>query len=375
MQKRRLMLTALVLALAMALVAGCGGGKKSATPVAGPAKSPSGTAAEAPATPSATAGQTATTPTPATATITTVPVASTELRAVKNLPLFLDDFWTQQNLKMEYREYQGGSNVSKALLNGEVDFAFSAITNVLKDKSGEMRIVALITRGPGHAVLVDSRHAAQIKSLADLKGQKVGVSDIGAGPHQTLNLALGNAGVDPSTLTILPVGLKATEIFAESKVAATVTLEPHITEAVENGSAVVLLDTRTPEGIAAVYGDPDVPWIALVTRQDVIAKNPDLVRRVVGAVVTAQNFITSAGTDDIMGKVTSAEFIGDNTKLFRGVVGANRKSFAEGGRVSRRGVELIWSSLQESGAVPQGEPVPWEQVVALEFLDSALASR
>lgn len=343
----------LVAVCAVALV-GCGGGSQTS-----PAKAPDKAAEPAQQAPA-----------PKKEAVT-VKVGSTEKTALKNLPMFLTGFGEEVGVKVEYQEYKGGSEVAKALLNGEIDMAFVAVDQVLKDKSGEFRLVSMVTNGPGQAVLVDAQYKDTIKSVKDLAGQKVGVSSLGSGPHKTLTELLTANGIDPKSVQVLPVGLNANEVLGTGKVAAMVTIEPFITLAEQSGKGVVLVDARKPEGIKAIYGTPEVPWIGLVTRTNVIKENPTTVERMVGLVAKSLKYVAQASSADVAKKAPSffKDEVGGDDAAFAKMLDGNKATFSKDGRINKEALDAQWKKLQASGAVSKEQAFPFEQMADVTFLD------
>jgi NitT/TauT family transport system substrate-binding protein len=339
-------------------LAGCGSGSPSA-----PAKSPD-KAADAPAKAAEPAAA------PKVETMT-VKVGSTEKAALKNLPMFLTGFPEAAGVKVEYQEYKGGSEVAKALLNGEIDMAFVAVDQVLKDKSGEFRLVAMVTNGPGQALLVDSKLKESIKSVKDLAGKTVGVSSLGSGPHKTLTQLLTANGIDPKSVQVLPVGNNANEVLGTGKVAAMVTIEPYITLAEQSGKGVVLVDARKPDGIKAIYGTPEVPWIGLVTKTSVIQQNPAAVERMVSLVVKSLKYMAEAQAADVAKKAPSffKEEVGGDDTAFAKMWDGNKVTFSKNGAISREALGAQWKDLQASGSVNKDQAFPFEQLTDTKFLD------
>lgn len=357
--RRRFSAVAVALCALLAVLAGCGGGAQKA-PDKAASTTPKGSAA----------GPETKAPEPTTPAVTVpVSIAGTERAAIKHLPIFMDTFGKTSGLKPEFTESSGGAQVAKALREGMADFAFMAVEHVLKDQSGEMRLLALITRFPGHTLLVDATQKDTIKSVADLKGQKVGVSSIGSGPHQALNLYLKQAQVDPNDVTVLPVGADAQQVFTEKKVVAMMALEPFASKAIMSGQAVVLVDTRKAEGVKAMYGTDEVPWVALVTRQQIIEQKPDLVQKMVSEVVQSLATLTRSDGKKVAGMVP-ADIRGEQS-LFETVFDANRDAFSPDGKMTESAVKTVWISLQETGAVPKDQALAWSSVADLSFLEKA----
>lgn len=362
MTMRRRLFTALVAVLAVAL-AGCGGtGGSSDTPAAAKAPETSAAKTEAPAAAAAPKLE-----------AVAVKVGSTEKAALKNLPMNLTGFAEAEGVKVEYQEYKGGSEVAKALLNGEIDMAFMAADLVLKDKSGEFRMVAMVTNGPGQALIVDNQYKDSIKSVKDLAGQKVGVSSLGSGPHKTLNEMLAANKVDPKTVTVIPVGLNSVEVLGTGKVAAMVTIEPYITLAEASGKGTVLVDLRSPGGIQAVYGSTEIPWIALVTRTGFIQQNPAAVERMVATVVKSLKFIAAGSAADISQKSPSffKEEVKGDEAMFTKMLEGNKSTFSKDGSFNRTALEGMWKNLQASGAVSKESSLPYDQIIDAKYWQKA----
>src|SRR5256714_12720456 len=117
--------------------------------------------------------------------------------------------------------------------------------------------------------MVATSKAGSIKSAADLKGKKLGVTDIGSGTH-TISLALlGKAGYKGSDASFVAVGAGNTFIAAikNGTIDAGMTTEPTITRLLQSGDAKVLIDLRTPESTRAALGG-DYPFIGIFAKTD-----------------------------------------------------------------------------------------------------------
>lgn len=351
---------ALTVALCVLLLvlAGCGGGNKA--PVE-----------ETSAEPQAAAPVQETKAAEPSAKIETIPVtvAGTDMIAIKHLPMFINSFGQMTGVQPKFTEFQGGSQVAKALREGQVDFAFMAVEHVLKDQSGEMKLVALVTRYPGHTLLVDVAYKDQIKTVADLKGQKVGVSTLGSGPHQTLNLLLSKSGIDPNLVTVLPVGSNAPQVFKEQKVAAMISLEPFTSQAIQSGQAYVLMDARKADGVKQLWGQDELPWVALVTRQAVIDQNADVVQKMVSEIVRSQKLLFGSSGSEVVEMVPPG--FKTDPALFVAIFEANKEAFSPNGALNESAVNVVWQSLQETGAIPKDKPLSWETVADVRFLANA----
>lgn len=113
----------------------------------------------------------------------------------------------------------------------------------------------------------------EIKSVADLKGRRVGVAGFGLLAERAARLVVAKLGLNPDKdVTLLQTGGEATRLAAlvNGSIDATVLNPPVHKRAVEAGMRVM-----------ANMAEMEIPFqnSALVTTQRFIAKNPDVMRR------------------------------------------------------------------------------------------------
>jgi len=125
----------------------------------------------------------------------------------------------------------------------------------------------------------------EIKSSADLKGKRVGVAGFGLGAHRGAQLVIAKLGLNPdSDVVMLQTGGEPTRITAlvNKSIDATVLNPPAYNRAVEAGMRVL-----------ANMEEMNFPFqsSALVTTEQFVKKNPDIVRRAMRSVVEAIHLI------------------------------------------------------------------------------------
>lgn len=298
----------------------------------------------------------------------TAKIGGTDRVSLKHLPLLISSFGEKQAVSVDLKEYSSGTNATKALLSKEVDFAFLQAEHVLRDTSGELQIIALVTRYPGSAIVVQSSYKDKIKSVADLAGMKVGVSSLGAASHQFALTLLESNNIDSKAVNIQPVGLNAPEVFSQDKVPAMVTIEPYITQVVESGQGFVLVDTRNAAGTQQVYGKSDWPWIAMVTRVDVIQNNPELVQRTTSALADSLRQIASMSIEEVVSKTPAEMFPNGDKAFFQKILTANRAQFTPDGKFSEQLMQPVWANMQKLGAVPKEQALNFTAVTNTQFI-------
>jgi NitT/TauT family transport system substrate-binding protein len=125
----------------------------------------------------------------------------------------------------------------------------------------------------------------EIKSAADLKGKRVGVAGFGLLAERAARLVISKLGLNPDKdVTLLQTGGESTRLAAliNGSIDATVLNPPIHKRAVEAGMRVM-----------ANMAEMGIPFqnSALVTSQRFIAKNPDVMRRLVKSFVEGIHLI------------------------------------------------------------------------------------
>src|SRR6201998_766685 len=112
-------------------------------------------------------------------------------------------------LSVDLVDLKGGSDALKAVLGGSADVVsgyFDHCVN-LAAKKQEMVSFVIYDRYPGLVLVVSPSHTAEIKSVKDLAGKKVGVSAPGSSTDFFLKYLLKKNGVDPASVAVIGVAL------------------------------------------------------------------------------------------------------------------------------------------------------------------------
>jgi len=165
-------------------------------------------------------------------------------------------FYKDEGLAVSIQDYPGGAKSLESLLGGSADvvcgFYDHAIQMAAQGK--DVRAFVSILRYPGLVAVSGSPSVARIE---DLKGKVVGVSAAGSSTQMFLNYLLVTHGMKPADVSVASVGLGATAIAAvtRGKVDAAIMTDPGIDLVRKQlPSAKILADTRTADGVRAIFG-------------------------------------------------------------------------------------------------------------------------
>ena len=321
--------TALALSVALALlVAACGG---AGTPA------PAGTSAAAASKAQATKPPRA-----------TVKVSIGSAASLIYLPWDLAkalNYFEDENLDVQLTYASAGTEAATALLSGSVDFTGNSLDHSIKAQiAGKpTKMVVSFAKLPGTALVVRGDLKDTVKTAKDLKGQTVGATSVGSGTHLLLTYLLNQAGlVQDKDYTFKPCGSGTMAATLDSKgAAACMNSDPFVTSYVSAGKGYVLAggDLRTEKDTTALLGGA-YQFTGAVTTQDFISKNPDVVQRVVNALVRADRYIAATPAKDIAAKLPDA-VTGTDRDLYVKALDIAKGYYSADGLVDQKGVDNV----------------------------------
>ncbi len=205
-------------------------------------------------------------------------------------------FFAQENLTVEMNAMGSSGLVNDALAAGQLDFgSTSPVVSILGTAKGTKTIMLCGLEysftdkdgKPWEAVYVVAREGEGIGKLADLRGKKVAVADIGSAYNYYLRAAMLEENVDPDKeMTIVPVPYaQMPGALTQKLVDAVVASADGYAELQKNGR-VVLISTHT--GLARLAMDVSSP---LTVNTAFLQKNPDVVVRLLRAAIRARQWM------------------------------------------------------------------------------------
>ena len=275
----------LSLALVVLIVASCGG-----TTTASPTPAASVTTATSAA------------PRPPKDQVKLPSVVSTELN-LASLVAYAKDYFGEENIEVTDFVLGTSSTLRAAMIAKEYDFGlFAFVHDPIARLAGspwktviatyDREIFSLLVRTP----LKDS-----VKTVADLKGKNVGVTGAGSGSWAMANVYLKKAGLVPDKdVSLVALGGDPAAIFTAlqtGKVDAIAGWEPITSRVLETNAGYALVSIWDPKSHQEWTGSDHALALGLMTREDVIAAKPDLVKRMVNAHKKALDFIKTSTPD------------------------------------------------------------------------------
>jgi NitT/TauT family transport system substrate-binding protein len=347
-------------------------------------QSPSRGAEPAPAAPAPTAAQAPPTASPAAPAASAQPPAPVKIKisqpveALSLISMYVargNNYFVDEGIDLEVITFSGGGPDVQALIAGDVEFNATAATFLIsayQEGTPLLGVVSILNRAIVNAVM--HKDVAQARGitptmplrdkLAALRGLTLGVSRPGSLTFQIATYWTQKAGYTPGNeVNILAVGAGSGMLASleQRNVDVIINSPPEPDEAVRQGIGVMFISNAAGE-------DPDLADFlqqVVLVRPQYARDNPDVVRRVVRALVRANRWIadhsaeeTAALLQPFFGQMP-AETLLESTRAVRAAVPAD-------GRITERGLVVNYDLMELAGSL-KGRP-SWDALVTNQYL-------
>ena len=198
--------------------------------------------------------------------LTTVKVGA--LKLSNTAPLFIGmdkGFFELEGIKVEPVWFKAAQPIAVAMATGDIDVGATGLTAGLYNSIAQgMKICIVADKGrewPGYkltAFLVDTEQwKAGVRDLKDLKGKRVGITQIGSTFHYMLGNILEKRGMSLSDVKVVPLGSLTSmrDALITHQIESVFLNQPFVTAMETNGTGNVLLwvGDHLPYQIAAIF--------------------------------------------------------------------------------------------------------------------------
>jgi len=203
-------------------------------------------------------------------------------------PLWIADkegFFKKNGIEAKILKLAGGTQGAQAMLSGGIDIGYTDPTSMVAAIAGGAQLtenMAITNIMPYYLV-----GSADVKTVGDLKGKRVGSSGLGLSASRlALLVALNKLGLDPKRdqITLVAAGAEPERIagLAAGALGGTV-IGPEFRGRIEELKLNILSDLRTLK----------IPWEqdALVTSKKYLQSNQDTVERLMKALLQANAYV------------------------------------------------------------------------------------
>jgi NitT/TauT family transport system substrate-binding protein len=276
------------------------------------------------------------------------------------LPLTIAEqlgFFAAEGLQVEITDFSGGANAVQAGISGAADLVSAAFEHTisLQAKNQSYQSFVLMGRAPQIALGVSTKALPDYKSLADLRGKRIGISAPGSSTNMMANLVLTRAGIAAESVVYVGVGSASSALAAvrSGQVDALCNVDPVVTMLEQKGELRIVADSRTLKGSQEVFGGT-MPAACLCASADFVKANPATVQALTHGIVHALKWLQTAGPGDIIKAVPESYLLGDRA-LYLASFNKVREALALDGLLPEEGARTALRVLArfDSGVVPE----------------------
>ncbi len=288
------------------------------------------------------------------------------------LPLTISEqlgYFKAEGLDLEISDFAGDARALQAVVGGSADVCSGAFEQTinLQAKNQMFRAFVLQGRAPQIAFGISTKTLPNYKTIADLKGKKIGVSAAGSATNMVANLVLSRAGLQASDVSFIGVGTAAGALTAlrSGQIDAISNTDPVMTMLEQKGDVKIISDTRTLKGTVEVFGGP-MPAACLFAPQDFIQKNPNTCQALTNAIVHGLKWLQTAGPGDIIKTVPESYLLGDRA-LYLASFNKVRESISLDGMIPEDGVRTALKALARFDASIKANKIDLSKTYTNEF--------
>jgi NitT/TauT family transport system substrate-binding protein len=286
--------------------------------------------------------------------------------------------YKKAGVEIELVNFKGGSQALTALIGGSADVVSGYYDHCvnLAAKRQNLQAFVVYDRYPGLVLGVSPRHTAEINTVKDLAGRKVGVSAPGSSTDFFLKYVLAKAGVAADSVPVIGIGLDSTAVAAmeQGTVDAAVMLDP--TPTLLNARfppLKILSDTRTAEDTLSVFGG-EYPGGALYSRGDWIASHEKETAALTTAILATLKWIHSHAPEEIMA-VMPDDYVGPDKALYLAALKNTMPLYSTTGRMDPKGAEAVLAMFSQSSPDVARAKIDLTKTYTNRFVEQAAGSQ
>lgn len=298
--------------------------------------------------------------------------------ALAFLPIYVaraNGYFNDEGVTLELIIVQGGGPDLQALIAESVDFDATSTGGLLRAFGGGIELLGIhnvvgkciidliIRRETAKRLDITPAMPVQEK-LRRIKGTIIGASRVGSLSYQIAYFLAKEAGLEQGKdITILGVGGGDSALAAlkTGKIDIMSFAPPFPQVALKDGDAVSLVANSKGEYPKLNSFLQNV----LLTRPDYAKKNPEMVRRILRAMVRGNRWVAENDAKEVA-KVVSKFFKNTPADVLLNTVEAIKPAVVPDGRLTLDGLRGVEEVYRANGIIKKS--VPWDRLVTNEFL-------
>jgi sulfonate transport system substrate-binding protein len=258
-------------------------------------------------------------------------------------------YFSAEGLDVQLLTEPSGATAENVLIAGDVQgvVGFYDHTIDLQTKGKCVTSVVQFADVPGEVEVVASAKAGSLRSPADFKGKKLGVTSPGSSTDFLTQYLATKGGLRSGDYTTVKAGAGQTFIAAidNGGIDAGMTTDPTAAKLVSSGKGKIMLDMRTEEGAKAALGGL-YPASSLYMDCAWVAAHPETVQKLANAFVKTLRWIKAHKPAEIAAEMP-AEYAAANPQLYVKAVTDSIGMFNGDGLMKPEGAKNVLDVLSQ----------------------------
>lgn len=291
---------------------------------------------------------------------------------------FEKGYFKDAGIEVGYLNSQSGPRTKQMLTAGQVLIGCSGVNDALATTvAGKPTTVVFgLDRRITYAnILIRKEDAGKFKSVADLSGQRLAVTQLQSATWLMAVFIAEKGGA--KDVDIRGLGDFATMLGAlkSKQVAATIATSAMLDQMKGEDWAVPLFSIGDDASWISTFGG-DVPGIGCYVLQEQIDKNPAAIQAAVTGLVKAQNFINSSSPEEIA-DLLHEDYMNSlpKTTVLSGLTFYKKNVFSPDNIISEDNYALLSNIIKDRQFTPeQMSKIPYKMAINMDFVRKARAA-
>lgn len=292
------------------------------------------------------------------------------------LPLLLAEqlgFFKAEGLEIEWVEQASQTAAMAALMQATADVMCASYDSalLLKQKGFDVACIAQIARTPQWALGVSNKNVPNFKTMADLRGKRIGLLDAEGAAQRCLSFSVLRSGLKPNDIqwVYLNSSLHALVAARSGAVDALFVCDPVMTALEKKDDLTVVSNLRTLKQTQQVFGGL-LPGNCLLVSQALVQQQPKACQAMVSAVVRCLKWLRTAGPSDLLRYMVENPVVPDRL-VYLNAVDNMRESFSLDGLLSPEAQQVSLRMLRLLDPNLLSPTLAWQGTVNNDFVRKA----
>ena len=267
------------------------------------------------------------------------------------LPIWValaDGHFDRQGLRVNVRATRSEVGAAEALAQSQADLAATSLEALLRfgvREGQNPRLLLGLTAAPPVALAIDVARGGRLRTVADLAGQRVGLSAPGAPENTWMTWLLAHARLTPAQVNLVSVGAHGLErALMSGEVQAVLAPEPLASRLSMDRRVNVIADLRTPTVAQQTIGTATVS-AAVFVRAERRPGERELAA-FTRAILSAEERLATGRIGDLPSKLPKA-VVGTSDDDLEARIRVARTLYLPDGRVTSEQLEATVNFLRE----------------------------